>query len=149
MTDEHILDLLGDISIMKVIDEEYLGQIAGMASRRSIRAGHALFLEGAPGKEIYLVEEGEVLITLSQDSQTQSIEVARLGRGEVLGEVSFITSGEHTANATAAYDTSLLVWTHEALRHWCENNPAYGYRLINAIAIVLAERLHQWNKRVA
>ena len=69
-----------------------------------VPAGATIFRIGDPSKAVFLIEDGEVAITV-----LHGIEVARLHPGELFGESGVLEARVRAATATAITATSLLV----------------------------------------
>lgn len=75
--------------------------------RRSIAKGQVVIKEGDFGHQAYLIQSGEMVVYLV--SEDQEIEVARLGPGEIVGEMALVFDGPRTANVKAATEANLIV----------------------------------------
>ena len=79
--------------------------VEGTAVRVTHRAGETLFSQGEPGDALYIVEAGEIEISvLSADGRKLALDM--VVPGEVLGEIALF-GGERTATATALSDSAL------------------------------------------
>jgi EAL domain-containing protein (putative c-di-GMP-specific phosphodiesterase class I) len=70
--------------------------------RETFAAGAVIFKEGDPGTGAYIIEEGVVEVSVSSALQ------ARIGRGELFGEIALIDHGPRTATVRAIDDTVLI-----------------------------------------
>ena len=61
--------------------------------------GENLFVEGATGREMYILRSGRVRVSLSKDGR--SVPITELGKGCHVGEMSFIAAIPRTATVTA------------------------------------------------
>jgi CRP-like cAMP-binding protein len=105
-----------------------------------VQAGATIFQMGDPSLAVFIVEEGEVAITVHD-----GIEVARLHPGELFGESGVLENRPRAANATAITATSLLVTSAESFVH------AFGMKNDRALSLVklLCRRLRSTSMRVA
>jgi CRP-like cAMP-binding protein len=79
--------------------------VESTAVRVTHRAGETLFGPGEPGDALYIVESGEIEISvLSADGRKLALDMAM--PGEMLGEIALF-GGERTATATAVSDSAL------------------------------------------
>ena len=74
---------------------------------REFPRGTVLFREGDPGREMYVVQRGSVVISKRAGSVEK--ELTTLGPGEFLGEMSIVDAAPRSATATCAEDCRLLV----------------------------------------
>jgi EAL domain-containing protein (putative c-di-GMP-specific phosphodiesterase class I) len=85
--------------------------------RKTLAAGECLFREGDPPTSAFLVEEGAIEIRALRAGETQHpMVLARLGPGELLGEMSVLDQSHRTATAVALVDTILLVIDSEQIQ---------------------------------
>lgn len=82
-------------------------------SRRSIRAGEVLFHEHDPPHSAFLIESGRVRISVGPAAD--SLVLADLGPGDLVGEMAMIDDAPRTATALATEDSILLVIDREHL----------------------------------
>lgn len=81
--------------------------------RREARAGDVLFHEGEEADEAYLIMDGEIEV-FRQDGNEEVV-LARLGRGDIIGEMSLIDNQPRMASARVIGDTKLTVITRDDL----------------------------------
>ena len=82
-------------------------------SRRTLRAGDALFREREAGQSAFLIESGMIRISVGQGDG--ALTLADLGPGDLVGEMAMIDDAPRTATAVALEDTVLLVIDREHL----------------------------------
>ena len=81
-------------------------ELANVMSRSAVLsrdAGEVLIAEGDPGTDVFVILEGTVVVT------RQGEEVARLGAGELFGELAAFDGGVRAATVTATSDVELLL----------------------------------------
>jgi SAM-dependent methyltransferase len=81
-------------------------ELAKVMSRSAVLhrdAGAVLVAEGDSGTDVFVLLEGTVVVTRHGE------EVARLGKGELFGELAAFDDGVRTATVTAASDVELLL----------------------------------------
>jgi len=76
------------------------------ALRLSLRAGDALFREGDPPTTAFLIESGEIEVTMLRAGER--VTLSRLGPGDLLGEMAVIDESPRTATALALTDCLLF-----------------------------------------
>lgn len=72
-----------------------------------------IFQEGEKGNDFYLIEKGSVDVI--KTIHNEEILLARLGKGEIFGEMAVLGNKVRTATIRAAEDTELFVLNEEAL----------------------------------
>ncbi|MDH4248152.1 MAG: cyclic nucleotide-binding domain-containing protein [Deltaproteobacteria bacterium] len=89
---------LRQFSLFSDFSPEELSDIAFLARPIQVVAGTTLFQQGDPPDGLYLVESGLVRISARLPGDEQ-VELARLGPGELIGEVSLVDHSLRTATA--------------------------------------------------
>ncbi|MBD0348387.1 MAG: MFS transporter [Thermoleophilia bacterium] len=95
------VDLLARNGIFAPLPAPVLESLAGKLTAVERSAGQVVFRQGDHGDRFYVVEEGDVDVTI--DGRP----VRRLGRGEGFGEIALLRDVPRTATVTAAGDVTL------------------------------------------
>lgn len=82
--------------------------------QKSLTKDEVLCREGDNNTDLYLIEEGEVLVCIRKGSQVTPI--AYLGVGEFIGELSFFDGLPRGADIVATSPTKLSIIPAESLR---------------------------------
>jgi len=117
--------------------------IARTGVRRRVREGEVLIQEGRPIESVIFLLQGEFLVTAQAAG-----EVARLGVGEIVGEMSFVDSSPPSATVTAVGECLALFLDKEIVARKLEADVAFGCRFYRALAIFLADRLRGTVRRM-
>ena len=120
-----------------------------MISRReTYRKGEALFSEGDEPNALFLVAKGEVDIRKAlPDGSHHSLAVHPAG--SVVGEMSLLTREPRSAQAVVTSgDATILRITAKDLDELLAREPTVAYKLMRALAGVLAHRLRAINLRL-
>jgi CRP/FNR family cyclic AMP-dependent transcriptional regulator len=111
--------------------------LAKAGRKQRAAPGATLIREGVEVDTLYIVLQGEVLVTQGPERR----QVARLGAGEVVGEMSFIDARLPSATVTAATEVVLYAVPKARLEKELTANTAFGARFYRALAIFLSDRL--------
>jgi CRP/FNR family cyclic AMP-dependent transcriptional regulator len=125
-----VLSILGQLSDSDVEWMVQRGQKLGCA------AGEILIRTGQRPTQLYFLLEGEVVVTLPNGA-----ELARLGVGEILGEMSLVDKVPPTASVTATRQTTFLAVGQELLHQKMEADPLFAAHMYRAIACFLSMRM--------
>lgn len=90
------------------------------------RADTALYIEGERNNALMLITEGRVRICKQADDG-QPRHLATIRRGGILGEISLIDGLPHSATATTAEDTELVMLTGRKLQRITDTYPKLGH----------------------
>jgi len=115
-----------------------------MGTLRSFRPGERIVERGQPGREMYLVLEGEAQVR-GTDGETV---LASLRRGDVLGEMALLRSAVRSADVVATDDVEVLVIDEAFLRRLRGRYPRFASRFFLNIARILSDRLEDANRRL-
>lgn len=100
-------------------------------------AGETIVRQGDDGDAAFVVVEGQVAVMVG--SGEKATELARLGRGEVFGEIALITSRPRTASVVALTDVDLMVLERDVFRAELRRDPEVGIRLLEIMGTRLAD----------
>ena len=97
-----------------------------------------IFSRGDPGKELYLVLEGRIRLSiLSSDGRELSF--AHAGAGNIFGEIAALDGGERTAGATAISRVQAMALPQRAMLELVENNAKVAAAAIRFLCTRLRE----------
>ena len=106
------------------------------ARKRALSEGMTVVSPDLPAGRMFIILAGEVSIQMNRNGTLE--EVARLGAGATVGEMSIIDSAPRSATVVATAYSTLL----EFDRHWLDGAPpGLGMRIFRNLASILAERL--------
>jgi len=129
--------------IMGQLDDHDVQWLADNGLRRRFPAGSELVREDQPNQCLYIVLDGHAAVRVAGIG-----EVARLGAGEMIGEMSLVDASPPSASVAALDELLVLEVDYARLRAKVEADTAFGLRLYRAIAIFLADRLRGTTKRL-
>lgn len=110
--------------------------MARAGRRRRLTDGEVVIKQGEISDYVLFVLDGELQVTADEFGH-----IARLGVGEVVGEVSLVDSAPPSATVTAHGDCLALVLDKTKLMQKLDVDEGFGCRFYRALAIYLADRL--------
>ena len=110
---------LAELDVFPGASKTDLKKIALTGHLVTVPAGWTLMAESTPADKAYVVLRGQVAVKHGQD------EFARLGEGELVGEMAIVHRHLRNATAVAATDLEALHLTKEAVEQLCESVPAF------------------------
>lgn len=123
------------------LTEEQIGRLATECTLGRFQPKERLFVEGERDQTIHLILEGEVEVCKAGTT----LPLATLTTGDCLGEMSLVTSGEHSANVTAKGPVETAVLTHERLHELIRRRPDIGLAVYRNLAKSLSQKLRRTN----
>jgi CRP-like cAMP-binding protein len=104
-------------------------------SMRSLAPGEQLIAEGLAIQSLYIVIEGELAV------QRAGTELARLDVGEVVGEMSFLSSRPASATVSALSPCMIFEVPQTRLKSKVRSDVHFASRFYNAMCLFLVDRL--------
>lgn len=113
----------------------------GVAVRAA--AGQVLFGLGTPADCIYLIERGQVSLTLplTVGGEEEDVLVEERAAGEALGWSALIPPHRYTLKGTAKVDSDLVSFSRTVLIAWFARQPEVGLVVMRNVAGVTGHRL--------
>lgn len=136
-------DPLRTFSMLTPEDRKELMRIAETVP---IQRGQVLIEEGQGLSVLFLVVEGLLGVRMAREGV--DIEVAVLGPGEIVGELSFVSLEPASATVVGMEDGTALRFDLDEIRAMTGEMPGTGARLFHSLALVLARRVREANARL-
>jgi CRP-like cAMP-binding protein len=143
-TDE-LVQSLRAIPLFKSLTNKDVKSLISITHNRNYIAGEYIFYQGDPGIGLYLIREGEVLIS-RESVNGEKITLAVFHKGDFFGELAMVDSEKRSASAIANSDTKLSVIFKPDLDEFIEKYPKKGIRIVQGIAEITAVRLRTLNE---
>ncbi len=126
------------IFVFGLLTDADVAWMARAGVQRPIKDHEILIQEGRPLESVIFLLQGECVVTAHAAG-----EIARLGAGEIVGEMSFLDSAPPSATVTAVSDGLALFLDKETLARKLEADADFGCRFYRALAIFLADRMRR------
>ncbi len=111
------------IDVLQPLPESARDELARRGRRLLFAAGETILRAGAPGRELYVVRRGEVIV------RRDGRELDRLGPSEVFGELALLTGNPRHADVVAAVETEVFEIGEAAFRDTLGNEPVVAERI--------------------
>ena len=125
------LDVLQATPIFAEVPPELLERLAAQAIPVSLQAGDFLIVEGDQADDLYVVVSGELDVT--KRSGTSEIPLARVGPGEIQGELAALARGKRMASVRAVSDAEVLRIPYAAVRDLLSGGPDAALGIIRTV----------------
>ena len=99
-------EALKRIPLFANLDPAKLKLLAFMSQRLTFEPGQAVFAQGDPGDAAFIVLEGGAVVSI--DTPKGRIDIAKMGRNEILGEIAILCDVPRTAHVTAWSESPLV-----------------------------------------
>ncbi len=125
-----------------------LKEVAAIVHKREYRAGEPVFAQGDPGLGMYIIQEGEVSISISAKDGGDR-ELAVLTEGDFFGELALIDESPRSANARCKTDCILIGFFRPDLFELIEKKNQLGIKIIFKLAEIVSQRLRTTDKELS
>lgn len=125
--------LVAAVDLFAHLAPELRARIASALRPHVLAPGEVLMHAGEAGSSVFIVETGvlEVALDMAGDERRPA---ARLGTGDLVGEMSLLTGEPRTATVTAAAETRVLELSHAAMSQVLADNPEIAEDLSRLMA---------------
>ena len=127
---EEIGQRLAGIDVLSPLPPEAHAGIAAAARVHTFGKGETIIRQGGAGSSMFVVHEGTVSVLVADS------EIARLGEGDVFGEMALLTGENRAADVVALTDVVAIEITKDALQPVLQAHP----ELPDAISAKVSER---------
>jgi CRP-like cAMP-binding protein len=110
-----------------------LAQVAQLADEIDLSKGKEMTREGAPGREFFVLLEGEA------DVSKNGRRINQLGPGDFFGEIALVSDSPRTATVTATSPVHALVITDRSFKRLLKDDPDIQSKVLAAVAARLQD----------
>ena len=121
-------EVLEKVPLFADLGQDEIDQIAGLFKERRFRAGETITREGAGGAAFFVIESGEVAVSV------RGKDVATLSEGEYFGEMALIDEGARSATITAKTDLVCHGLTYWEFRPLVQQNATIAWNMLHTLA---------------
>lgn len=143
MTFKQECQALENLSVFRGVDPSRLKLLAFASQRVSLDPGQTLIKNGEPPDAAYIILEGEADVV--REAGGGRIQLARLGHGMIVGEMSVLSGRSSSATVEAATPLTALRIERQVFLQLMEDVP----QIAMAVARELGRRLEAMNDRMA
>lgn len=123
--------------VLNVLNDEELERLIPMLTERNFRPRQVLFSAGDPAERVFLLLKGRVKIyQIAENGKEIILDI--VGKGDVVGDMAVVESGERTACAQAIDETVAVSISWEDFSHLIQQSPKLGFAMMELMAHRLA-----------
>lgn len=137
------LDELRGTALFETATARELRLVASVAERREAKAGRILFREGQRGTEVFLLVEGEVVVTRNG----QHLDTVHPGGS--FGEMALLDQPIRSATALVTEDSRLIAIGRHRFEQLLRQDDGVGARIMWGLLMRLSQVVRQQNERIA
>ncbi len=106
--------------------------------QRAVESGSAIIIQGQSVESLFIVLDGTFVVI---DDSHDGKEIARLGSGEIVGEMSFVDTRPPMATVTALENSKVLELSRSILTEKLNLDTGFAARFYRALSIFLSYRM--------
>jgi GNAT superfamily N-acetyltransferase len=125
-----------EVALFEGLNEEQGNRLAGACTLRTLEPGEAVFCRGESSREMYILLSGEVSIGMGGPAPVGTVRA-----GECLGEIAMLTTGTHSATATALTPAEAAVLSGPDLTELVRLRPDIGLLIYKNLAAEMGGKL--------
>ncbi len=99
-------EILRGLPYFSDLPDELLERVCSASQQIEMAEGETIIHEGSDSEEMYVVVEGQLVVT--KMSGGKDVELARIGPGEVVGEIALLDEAPRTATVTTSLPTHAI-----------------------------------------
>ncbi len=144
---EDKVELLRNVDIFSRLREYELDIIASYSEFISVKKGHAIFSQGTPAREFYVLDTGRVgIISLENDDA----KIAQIGVNESFGELDFVARSMRSVAAFAEEDSILLKFpaAGQIPKEIFKKHPYLFANILYRMLGIISERIWNLNRLI-
>lgn len=123
--------------ILGLLEDKDIDWLAASGKMEKLTAGTPIVNEGQALDALYIVVDGQLSVLKGTK------EVAKIGSGEIVGEISMLDSRPPIATVSAAEPSTVLRVTRNSLNSKLDIDAGFASRFYKALAIFLAQRMRE------
>jgi CRP/FNR family cyclic AMP-dependent transcriptional regulator len=125
-----VLYMLGEFT------DQDIDWLISTGQREHITKGAVIIQQGQPVEEIFFVLRGQLEVSIEDVG-----EIARIGSGEIVGELSLLDSRPPNATVTALEDSVVMAVAKRRVDGRLRTDAGFSSRFYRALGLLLADRL--------
>ena len=133
-------DILNKLDTFATLEQQEIVLVRNLMRENHVPKGEILFHEGDKGDRMYIVQKGEIAISINV-GDGEEMEVSRIGEGSFFGEMSIIEQGIRSATCRAIDECILLSWDRSSFNTLIENQPKIAIKIMERMLNTAALRL--------
>jgi len=130
---DQYLDHLGSIALFSALSRKELERVARSVDELTVKAGHQLVTQGDVGREMFVLVDGQATV-LRNDQQ-----IATIGPGSAVGELSLLDHGPRTASVVCDTDCTVLVLGVREFAALLDDVPDLTHKVLHRLAAWVRE----------
>jgi len=142
------LEFLKSIPALKNFSKDFISKLVQIAEEGHAKGGEIIFKESDPSEYLYIIFQGEVIITKKIAPETEKV-LSILKEKDIFGEMSLFTDKPRTATAKAKNDSTYYKFHSDSFRKLFSLDPNGTQKMLESLLLSSLERLEQTSRELA
>lgn len=130
---EMTLEALRSVPLFASLDDNAAIELRKLLTFRSVTNGTLLFRKGDTGDAMYLLENGGVRISITDDDGDE-VTLADLAQGDFFGEMALIDNRSRSADARVTTDARFAILSRDDFIRFVRANPDVALKMLGALS---------------
>ena len=148
MSERETVDFLATVPLLEGHAEAELLELARLMRRRTVPAGETLWRQGDEPRELVLVVDGALTASLHVAGD-RTVEIARAGRGDIVGDIALLDGGGHTMGVRVSETATVLTLGRLDFAALFARQDPSAFRLRRRLAVLFTTRLRNQLRHLA
>ena len=148
MSDRETVDFLATVPLLEGQQEADLVELARVMRRRRLREGQIVWRQGDDAREMLVIVNGAVSAMLDMPGD-RTVEIARAGPGETVGEIGLLGGDGHTTSIRVAETSTVLVLGRLDFAALLAGQHPSAFSLRRRLALLLTARVRTQLRHLA
>lgn len=129
--------------LLQGIPPDEAERLLALGKKARMSSGASLFRLGDPAQSLYLINSGQVRLTVPMHirDREEDVLMEEKGPGQTVGWSALIPPYRFTLSATTSIETEAIMLSREALHAFIEHTPSTGAKLCLNVGIIIGHRL--------
>jgi diguanylate cyclase (GGDEF)-like protein len=128
------------VGVFSLLSHEEVERVTSHLAAAELAEGQTLFREGEAGKELYILAEGKVAISISLPDGSEQ-QIAQFVPGDFFGEMSIFDNAPRSATCRALAHSVVFSLSKDAFSHIIAQHPRIALKLMYRMLNVTTQRL--------
>ncbi len=142
-----IEDSLLSIPFFRSLQRETLSAISAKLKKIHFEQGQIVFVENSLGDSMYLIESGQVKVSVNTDPDQQEKIINYLGPGNFFGEMALILDQRRSATVTVTIDADLWMLSKADMDELLVDHPEIALQITRELSRRLSDAVTEAKKR--
>ena len=149
-TRNFIFEMKDELMLFHLLSPEQMKMVVPYLEVIDYPKGSVLFKEREHGDFLAFIVRGKMEVKKQTEFEGKQIVLATLGRGSLVGELSFINAEEpRSATVAALEDSEIVVLKRDVLDELTREHPEIGVLILKGMIRILAIRLRKAVERLS